>query len=99
MPVEAGEADQGVLDRSSQQQAVVAGRDEAGEEATVALLVDLLDAVEALVGGEQRQRLLELLRGHRFDPGRSLHRGQASTPGRAYQAMPRPGEGRTAQAE
>jgi len=39
-----------------------------GEELAVALFVDLFDLVEALVFGDHRQQLLQLLGLDRFDP-------------------------------
>ena len=74
MPVEAGVADQSALAAGAEQEAVLAGGEEAAEEAAVALVVDLRHLVEALVGGDQRQQLLELRGGDRGDLDLSGHR-------------------------
>lgn len=91
MPVEAGVADE--LARvtpprvaaalpGTEQQAVLAGGEEAGEEGAVALVVDLFDFVEALVGGDQRQQLLQLVCRQRRDAEVLGHRR------RTYRARP-----------
>ena len=67
MPVETGVADQLAAVAGAEQHPVLAGGEEAAEEGAVALLVDLLDLVEALIGGDQRQQRLELLTGDRGD--------------------------------
>jgi len=67
VPVEAGVADQPALATGAEQEAVLAGGEEAAEEGAVAPFVDPLDFIEALVGGDQRLQLLEFPVGDRRD--------------------------------
>ncbi len=73
MPVEAGVPDQLLVMPGAEQHPVLAGSEEAGEEGSVALFVDVLDLVEALVGSDHRQQRLQLLRRDRLDSNRRLH--------------------------
>jgi len=76
-PVEAGVAEQPALPPGADQHSVVAGGEEAGKEVPVALVVDVLDLIEALVGGDQRQQLVHLPALDRRDQ-RFLHLADAT---------------------
>jgi hypothetical protein len=56
VPVETGVAQQFLASAGAEQHPVLAGGEKAVEEGAVALLVDVLGLVEALVGGDQWQQ-------------------------------------------
>ena len=100
VPVEAGVAEQLAPRASAEQQAVVAGAMKRRKKARLRSSSILLDLVEALVGGDQRQQLLELLRADRLDPegrtrSRPTYRGRLRRARLARQFCARPqGPGR-----
>jgi hypothetical protein len=75
-PVKAGVADKAPLPAGAEQQATLAGSDEAAEEGADPLLPEVLDLLEAQVGGDQRHQLLELLGGDGGDLQLGAHDSQ-----------------------